>query len=270
MSQLIHQILDTATVLWPSFLMALAVAISASFVGVFVLLRREGLAALAMPQIVAIGAAIGLRMRWPGLPPALAAVVVAVLLLVWSKRRGYDHWLLPSLYIAGLSFSFIIIANAGAHVEEMQAMFTGIDVAVAPESALIASPILLIAGAICALLWRRWLVLSQSPAVAEAAGVNPARWEIAFLTLLAIVLVLGTANIGAVMVIAMLFLPAATVLPWVRRIPTALAAAVVIAVLILLGGLVLSVQNDWQFSQSVGAVGFGLLIISQIAARIMR
>src|SRR5436309_9281309 len=118
MSQLIHQILDTATVLWPSFLMALAVAISASFVGVFVLLRREGLAALAMPQIVAIGAAIGLRMRWPGLPPALAAVVVAVLLLVWSKRRGYDHWLLPSLYIAGLSFSFIIIANAGAHVEE--------------------------------------------------------------------------------------------------------------------------------------------------------
>src|SRR5436309_15760848 len=118
MSQLLQTIIQTAQVLWPSLLTAAAVALSAGVIGVFVLLRREGLAALAMPQIVAVGAAIGLRMHWPGLPPAIAAVVLAVLLLVWSKRRGLDHWLLPSLYIAGLSISFVIIANAGAHVEE--------------------------------------------------------------------------------------------------------------------------------------------------------
>ena len=54
--------------------------------GVFALLRRKGLVALATPHTVAIGAALGLRLGWPSLPPALAAVVVATFLLAWSAR----------------------------------------------------------------------------------------------------------------------------------------------------------------------------------------
>src|SRR5690242_12503818 len=92
---------EIAKVLGPSLATAAAVGVGASIVGVFVLLRREALVALAMPQVVAVGAATGLRLGWPSLPPALIAVVVAVSLLVWSKRHGANEWLLPSLYIAG-------------------------------------------------------------------------------------------------------------------------------------------------------------------------
>ncbi len=144
---------EVARVSWPSLLTGAAVGISGSLLGVLVLLRREALMALAMPQVVAVGAAAGLRLGWPSLPPALGAVVVAVLLLVWSKRHGAGHWVLPSLYIGGLSLSFLIIAHAGAHVAELQSMFTGIDVAVYPSDALLATPILLAAGITCALLF---------------------------------------------------------------------------------------------------------------------
>src|SRR5579862_9064199 len=122
--------IDIINLLAPSLATAATVAISSSVVGVFVLLRREALVALAMPQVVAVGAAVGLRLGWPSLPPALVAVVVALLLLVWSKKHGANNWLLPSLYIAGLSLSFLIIANSGQHVIELQNLFTGIDVAV--------------------------------------------------------------------------------------------------------------------------------------------
>jgi ABC-type Mn2+/Zn2+ transport system permease subunit len=260
---------EVIKLLAPSLATAAAVGVAGSVVGVFVLLRREGLVALAMPHVVAVGAAVGLRMGWPGLPPALGAVVVAVLLLVWSKRRGANHWLLPSLYVAGLSLSFLIIANSGQHVAELQALFTGIDVAVSPGHAYLAVPVLLLAGLACAALWRRWLLLSQAATTAEAAGLRPGRWELAFLCLLAVVLLVGTNALGAVMVVAMLFLPGAAILPWVKRVPTALVGAVVLALVYLAAGLVLSVEWNLPLSQSVGGVGFCVLVLLQISASVI-
>src|SRR5207237_4004338 len=116
-------------------------------------------------------------------------------------------------------------------VAELPAVFTGIDVAVSPGQAWLAVPTLLGSGLLCALLWRRWLVLSQSPATAEAAGLHPDRWDAAFLCLLATVLLIGTDALGAVMVVAMLFLPAAAILPLVRRVPTAMPGAAILSLL---------------------------------------
>lgn len=260
---------EIVKVLGPSLITAAALAVAASTVGTFVLLRREALVALAMPHVVAVGAAVGLRMGWPNLPPALAAVVVAVGLMVWSKRQEANHWLLPALYVGGLSLSFLVIANSGQHVAELQALFTGIDVAVAWPQAYRAVPVLLLSGVVCSLLWRRWLLLAQAPATAEVSGLRPGRWEVGFLCLLATVLLVGTNDLGAVMVIALLFLPAATVLPWVRRVPSALIVSVIAGFLFLIVGLILSVEESWPLSQSVGGVGFLCLVASNIVSHVV-
>jgi len=102
---------------YPLLFTAAALAIAAGVMGTFVLLRREALVALAIPQIVAIGAALSLRFAWPRLPPALIAVALALALLAWARHRKLDS-LLPCLYVAGVSISFLIIANSGAHVSE--------------------------------------------------------------------------------------------------------------------------------------------------------
>jgi ABC-type Mn2+/Zn2+ transport system permease subunit len=191
-------------------------------------------------------------------------------MLVWSKRRGSESWMLPSLYVAGLSLSFLIIANSGAHVSEMQAMFTGIDVAVTPTDAWIAAPPLLAGTIVCAALWRRWLLLSQSPATAEAAGLRPHRWDALFLSLLSLIIVVGTNALGTVMVIAMLFLPAAAILPWARRVPAALLGAALLSLVFLCAGLVLSVEWNLPLSQSVGGIGFVVLVVMHGLALLRR
>ena len=266
----ISEYLDTIRVVYPSLVTAAALGISGGIVGAFVLLRREALLTLAMPQVVAVGAAIGLRMGWPSLAPALAAVIVAVLLLAWSRRQREGNWLLPALYIGGLSLSFLIIAHSGQHVSEMQNLFTGMDVTMTPEQMMIISPILLATAALCAVLWRRWLLIAQAPAVAEAAGRRTNRWETLFLCILAVILLLGTNSLGAVMVIAMLFLPAATALPWSARVPTALIFSMFLALIFLAAGFVLSVRFDLPLSQSVGGLGFCALVVSHAAARALR
>jgi ABC-type Mn2+/Zn2+ transport system permease subunit len=250
----------------PALWAAAGLAIGASLVGVFVVLRREALLALALPQVVAVGAAVGLKMEWKFLPPAIVAAVVALLVTAWSRARRTSHLLLPGLYIGGLSLSVLLIANSAAHLHDIQHLIAGQDVFVSEEQAKIVTPTLLAAGVIAAVLWRRWLLLAQSPTAARVAGLKPARWDALFLALLATIVVVGTSASGILMVLASLFLPAATVLPWTRRVPAALIAATAASLLFLAGGFALSVEMDWPLSQSVGGVGFAALILSHIAA----
>jgi ABC-type Mn2+/Zn2+ transport system permease subunit len=245
-----------------------ALGCASAVLGLFVLLRREALVALAIPQVVAVGVAIGMRFEINTLPPALGVALVTLIYFALSRRWGAANWIIPSFYVAGMCLSFLIIANHGQEVEDLQRRFAGVDVAVAPSQALIAIPILLAVGAICALLWRRWLLFAQAPAAAELAGLRPARWDTLFLVLLTIATLLGTDSLGVVMVLSMLFLPAATVLPWVRRIPAAMAAGAILSLVYLAIGFYFSNLENWPLSQSVGGAGFIMLAISQLAAQL--
>ncbi len=257
----------TLSVNWPSVLAASGMAVAGGSLGVLVILRREALLALALPQIVTLGAAIGVRMGWPQLPPALGAAGFGLSFLAWSKRRDADNAVLPALYVAGVCLSILTIANSGAHLAEIQNLFTGIDVAVGVNEAIFVALVLVGVGVAASLLWRRWLLLAQAPATAELAGLHPTKWNALFLCLLATVLVLATNTIGPVMVVALLFLPAATVLPWASRIPRALGTAVAVALASVAIGFVFSVEMDWPFSHSVGGAGFVLFVLSHILFR---
>lgn len=270
----------------PAVHTGLGLAVAAAVVGVFVLLRRQAMLALAMPQVVAAGAAFGLRFLgpmtvppalaflavhtgWPTLPPAVVAVGVAALLIGLARRGagGLAHALLvPCLYVGGLCLSFLLIAGSGEHLRELQNRFTGMDVAVDDHLAEITVPTLLACGLVCALLWRRWLVLAQSPAAAQVAGLRPAWWDAGFLLLLSAIVLLGTNALGAVMVIALLFLPPAAALPWTRRLPSAMLASTSLALALYAAGFVLSNEMDWPLSQSVGGAGFGAFLLSHLVA----
>ncbi|HEX8912722.1 MAG TPA: hypothetical protein VF796_10220, partial [Humisphaera sp.] len=125
----------------PTLIVAGAIGVAGAVLGTFVLLRREALVALAVPQVVAAGAAVGLRLGWPTFPPAMAAAAAGLGYLVLDRRRAdgsasaASRMAVPALYVAGLCFSFLVIAGSGAHVAELQHLFTGVDVAVAPAQA---------------------------------------------------------------------------------------------------------------------------------------
>ena len=246
---------------------AAALGIAGSILGLFVLLRREALVALAIPQVVAVGAAIGMRLEWPTLPPALGLAIIALVYFALSRRWAASNWVIPSAYIAGLCLSFLIIANHGQDVEDLQHLFVGVDVAVSFEKAAVSVPILLVVAAACAMLWRRWLLLAQAPAAAELAGLKPARWDTLFLALLTTVILLGTYSLTVVMVLAMLFLPAASVLPWARRLPAAMLSAALLSILFVAIGFYLSNTMNWPLSQSIGGTGFAALAVSHLLAQ---
>ena len=258
--------LPTLQVVWPAIMVSAALAMTGAVVGIFVILRREALLALALPQVGMLGAAVAMRQDWPTLPPALAAAAGAMGLAAWSRSRGTANVLLPALYIAGVSLSILLIANSGGHLAELQNMFTGIDVAVGSTQGIVVAVILLCLGALCAVLWRRWMVFAQAPAAAELAGLHPVHWNAIFLGILAAVVILATQALGTVMVIALLFLPAAVVLPWVRRLPSAMAISALVALLMIGAGFVLSIEMNWPLSHSIAGAGIVLFAVSRLTA----
>ncbi|MGB7158349.1 MAG: metal ABC transporter permease, partial [Tepidisphaeraceae bacterium] len=195
---------------------------------------------------------------------ALVTAGAALLVVAWSRARHASHLLLPVLYVGGLSISVLVIANSAAHLHEVQHLLSGADVFVTEQEAHRAAIVLPLVGIVCAVLWRRWLLMAQNPTAARVAGLRPSRWDALFLALLAAVVVFGTSTSGILMVLAVLFLPPATVLPWTRRIPATLVASVVAGLLFLAGGFVLSVEMEWPLSQSVGGCGFAIVVVSHI------
>jgi ABC-type Mn2+/Zn2+ transport system permease subunit len=239
----------------PSLALAAAVSLAGSVTGIFVVLRRESLLALALPQIVALGAAIGLRYGVPPILPAAVVVAAALLILAWARHTHRTETVLPALYVTGLSVSIVLIAKSGKHLAELQNLFTGLDVTVSFEEACIAVPILLGATIVVTLFWRRWLLLGQAPATAQVARVRLWFWHGLFLVILATIVIVGSDGSGIALVISALFLPAALVLPWSRRVPIAMIAAAIFSQLIVAGGFVFSFEANLPFSHSIAAMG---------------
>ena len=250
----------------PALGAAAALTAAAGPAGVLVVLRRDSLLALALPQVVAVGVALGLRLDWPPLLPALAVVALTLALVAWARLHHRADVLLPALYVAGLALSILVIVHSGAHLAELQNLFTGMDVAVAPADAALAAPLLLLTLLPTFLFWRRWLLLAQAPATAQVAGIHPARWHLLFLATLSTIVLVGTNTLGSVMVITMLFLPALAALPWTRRLPHTMTLATLLGLLSLAIGFVFSTEYDWPLSQSAAAAGL-LLAATSLALR---
>ncbi len=199
---------------------------------------------------------------WPTLPMAVAAVVAALLLIAAGRARAPDAGtsragfvLLPSLFVGAICAAMLIVTGSGNHLIEVQTRFVGIDVAIDSHLAEISVPVLLLCGITAAVLWRRWLLMAQSPAAAQIAGLRPARWDWLFLTLLAGAILVGTNALGAVMV-----------LPWARRVPAAIIAATVLAILTYVVGFVLANEYSWSLSHSVGGAGAALFLLSYLVS----
>jgi ABC-type Mn2+/Zn2+ transport system permease subunit len=254
--------LELARFLWPSLLTAAAVALAGAPTGAIVMLRRESLFALALPQVVAAGLAFGLRYHLPPWLPAVFAVLLTLCIVAWARRKHRADALIPAIYVAGIAGSILLIAHSGQHLATIQNLFTGLDVAVTETEAKVAVPLLLLFVLPVVLLWRRWLLLAQAPTTAQIAGLRPANWHLLFLTLLSSIILLATDMLGTILIMTMLLVPSLAALPWARRLPDLMLLSAGAAVLSLAAGFHLSAQLDWPFSHSTAAAALLLVLLS--------
>jgi zinc/manganese transport system permease protein len=250
-----------------AFMAGTAMAVLGGLVGYFVVLRRQAFAGEALSH-VAFTAAIGAVLL--GFDPLVGmfVIVVAVALGMGSfadQARSNDVAVGTVLtWVLGVGALFLSIYTSSASggnngqigVNVLFGSILGVQLQQAQEAVVIG----LIAVVILLLIARPLLFATLDPTVALVRGV-PVRWVgIIFIGLVAVTVTEAVQVVGALLVLALLVMPAATAQRWTARPFRALVLSASLAVSFTWLGLILGYYEPYPVSFFITTIAFGAYV----------
>jgi zinc transport system permease protein len=252
-------------------LAALGTALAAGLLGCFVVWRRMAYFGDATSHAAILGVAASLALDLPptaGVLPVAAAMALLVALLA-GRRLGADT-VLGVLAYGSLGLGLLVATLLPGPRMDLEAWLIG-DVLTVSRADLV-----LIwggLGVVAAVLWALWpslLTATLSPEMAHAAGIEPWRGKVALALLLACVVAAAIQVVGALLVMALLVIPAAAARPWARTPEGMAALACAVGATAALGGLWLAVRIDAGVGPAIVAVAVAAFALSTVAGRLLR
>ena len=224
---------------------AVGTALAASVLGCFVVWRRMAYFGDAVAHASILGVALALALEMSVTLGVAAVAVVAALGVhrLEDARQGTDT-LLGVLAHGALAIGLVAVALMSGQRIDLESYLFGDVLFVGPRDLWViwggAAVVLLV-------LWRTWqglLIATLSPDLAVASGVDPRRARLVLTLLLAGIVAVAIKVVGALLITAMLVIPAAAAR---RAAATPEAMALIaggIGVLSALGGVAGSVALD--------------------------
>ncbi|CAK6495431.1 Manganese transport system membrane protein MntB [Pantoea sp. Nvir] len=231
-----------------------ALAVSATPLGVFLSLRRMSLIGDALSHAVLPGAAIGylisgLSLVAMGIGGLIAGLAVALLSGAVSRYTPLkEDASFAGFYLGSLALGVTLVSLRGSSVDLLHVLFGSL--------LAVDNPALLLVGAIAAftllmlaIIYRPLVIDAFDPDFLRAQG----KWSAPlvhglFLMLVVLNLVAGFQVLGTLMSVGLMMLPAASARFWSRHLAWMLATAMALAIAAAAIGLMLS----WRFSLPAG------------------
>ena len=229
-------------------LAALGVALAAAPLGCHVVWRRMAFFSDATAHAAILGVALALAL---GAAPALgalgAALAVALLAAGLTARGRAADTALGVLAHGGLALGLVAAALLGLRVD-VEALLLGDVLAVSrADVALIWGGAALI-WALLLWRWGRLLTATLGEDLAAAAGVDPARERLILTLALALLVGIALQVVGALLIGALLLIPAAAARPFART-PEGMAA---LAALLGAGAALMGMRAAWVLDLPAG------------------
>jgi len=245
-----------------ALLAGLFVAVAAGMLGCFVVWRRMAYFGDATAHAAILGVALALAFSvsiFAGV--LLVALAVAVIVSTLAGRGWAMDTTLGVLAHSSLAFGLVAVSFLPAVRVDLSAYLFGDILAVGRgDLAVIAVGAVLVVG-LLAWRWSALLTATLSEDLAHAAGIRPARERLVLTLALALVVAVSLKVVGALLIAAMLIIPAATARTFARG-PEAMAGlAAGIGAVAVAGGLGLSLHLDTPAGPSIvalAAVAFAL------------
>ncbi len=226
----------------------LALSVAGPPLGVFLVLRRMSLMSDVLQHGIlpglALGAAVaGLSLPAMGLGGFVAGLLVALIAGGLSRATGgREDAQLAATYLVALALGVAIVSRT--RTIDLTHLLFGSVLAVDDQALLLMAGVATVALFGLAVIWRPLIVESFDPDALRVAGGRGAWWHLLFLALVVLCVVGGFAALGTLMSVGLIMLPAIAARHWSDRLPGQMRAAVALAVLSSVAGLVLSF--DWD------------------------
>jgi len=253
-------------------LAGLGVALVSALLGCFVLWRRMAYFGDATAHAALLGVALALGFNISlVVGVATTALAMALAITTLTGRHTGSDTLLGALAHSALALGLLAVAVLpGGPAVNIEAYLFGDILSVSrSDLTLIWLGVAVVAGL---LLWRWQALLTAvvSPELALAAGVNPRREGLVLVLALALTVAVAIQVVGALLITAMLILPAAAARPLSRTPEMMAGIAVLLAAVSALGGLALSYHYDTPTGPTIVCTAAGLFALTALLGRVAR
>jgi zinc transport system permease protein len=255
-------------------LAAVGTALAAGLLGCFVVWRRMAYFGDATAHASILGVAIALGFSVSVFAGVLGvALVMALLIFALSGRTFGADTILGVLAHGALALGLVAVALLpGVRINLDMYLFGDVLTVSRFDLAVIWGGAMVVAG----VLWLHWsalLTATLNPDLAHAAGINPRREQLILTLLLATVVAVSIKVVGALLITALLIIPAATARTFARTPEVMAQMAMLIGVVSALGGLLLALQLDTPVGPSIVCVAaalFGIITLGRAVAEKFR
>lgn len=234
-----------------AFLAAALVGLICGVTGTFVVLKGlafmgDALSHAIFPGVVIAYIVGGSFLIWA----MIAAVIVSLLIgLVSSHARLNNDTAIGVLFAGSFALGIALISTQTTYARDLTSLLTGSILGVSRRdlylTAVVGGVVLLVV-----MLARRELsAIAFDRVFAESAGIHVGFYELLFLVLLSLTIVISLQTVGNILVLAMLVTPAATSRLLTIRLPSMVAISAALGCFSGLAGLYVS----FHFSLSSGA-----------------
>jgi zinc/manganese transport system permease protein len=244
-----------------------AVALLASMVGWFAVLRRQTFTAHTLGIVGFPGASLAALLGVSVTTGYVAFALLAAGVMAWTSERGraeHDEAATVGIVQAfALASGFLFISLGHQNVSSAQALLFG---SILGVTATQAWALAVIAAALCAMLAlaaRPLLFTSLDRQVAMVRGVRTHLLDVCFLAMLAIAAGVASQIVGALLAFALLVVPAATAQVLANRVGVSLLISGLIALLATWSGLVAAYLIDVPVGFVVPTLAFSAYVLAQ-------
>ncbi len=253
-----------------ALLVGTILSVVAGLIGTFVVLRHQAFAGEALADVAFTGALGGAAFGINPLLTLLATTIVVALGMgaLGERLRGRDVAIGTVLaWVLGLGVLFLYLFTT--HISGTGTGFSGVTVlfgnllGISVEQAWTIALVSVLVIAALTGVARPLLFASLDPDVAAARGVPVRALGLGFLALLAVTVSVATLAVGALLVFALLLLPAAIAQQVTTRPYAALALAAAIGVAVTWLGIAVGFYTGWPSSACISllaVVGYAVVV----------
>ncbi|WP_425420112.1 metal ABC transporter permease [Oricola indica] len=239
------------------------VALVTGPLGCFIVWRRLAYFGDTLSHAALLGVAMAFLLE---IDVTLAVFVVSVLValsLLWLQRRAglSSDALLGLLSHSALALGLVALAfMTWVRIDLMGLLFGDIlAVSRSDIAAIYAGGAFVLA--VLAVIWKPLFAATVSPELAAAEGMHPARANLVFMLLLAIVVAIAMKIVGVLLITALLIVPAATARRFASGPEQMAALSAVFGILAVIGGLFGSLKWDTPSGPTIVVAAMVLFIL---------
>ncbi|GKS65940.1 membrane protein [Nitrospira sp.] len=247
-----------------SLLAAAMVGGLCSIIGVFVVLRGLAFVGAGSSHAAFAGVALGYLLGWPPLVLAIVFGLATVWITGWMEERGRMKLdvSIGILYTATMALGILFIGLMKSYNAEVYGYLFGSVLSVTPDELHIIAALSILVLGLIVVFSKELYFIAFDQEMAEASGVPARHIYFLLLTLVALTVVVSLKTVGAILVFAMILIPASTAYQLTHSLRTLTLYSAMIGISTSVAGVLISALWDIPSGPAIVLLSTGIFFIS--------